>query len=78
MSRLMARWLFLVFSFMALPVFMTNTSSAGVENTWPGADGGTIQALITDPGTLGTFYAGTQVGGVTGYFLRWHSGWRSV
>ena len=64
MSRLMARRLFLVFSFMALPVFMTNTSSAGVENTWPGAEGGTIQALAIDPNLPRPIYAGTEVGGV--------------
>ena len=64
MSRLMTRWLFLVFSFMALPVFMTSTSSAGVENTWPGADGGTIQALAIDPTLNTTLYAGTKVGGI--------------
>ncbi len=64
MTRLMARWLFFVFSFMALPVFMTNTSSAGVENTWPGADGGTIQALAIDPAFNTTLYAGTEFGGV--------------
>jgi hypothetical protein len=49
---------------MALPVIMPNTSSAGVENTWPGADGGTIQALAIDPAFNTTLYAGTEFGGV--------------
>ena len=64
MTRLMAQWLTLVMTFAALLIFMSSPTSAGVSNTWPGAEGGTIQALVIDSNLPRPIYAGTEVGGV--------------
>ena len=49
MTRLMARCLSYVLSFLALHILLPTLSPAAVDNTWPGAEGGTIQALAIDP-----------------------------
>ncbi|MEJ2236130.1 MAG: hypothetical protein P8X67_19670, partial [Syntrophobacterales bacterium] len=63
MMRLMARLLALAVSFAALSIFKPAPASAGVENIWPGAEGGTIQALAIDSNLPRPIYAGTEVGG---------------
>jgi len=60
----MARCLSYVLSFLALHILLPALSPAAVDNTWPGAEGGTIQALAIDPITSTTLYAGTEVRGV--------------
>ena len=49
---------------MSLHILMHSSVFAAVTNTWPGADGGTIQALVADPFTPGRFYAGSADGGI--------------
>ena len=64
MQRVIIRCRAFVLSIIALLILMPKTASAGVEMTWPGAEGGTIQALIIDPNTNTILYASTNGGGV--------------
>ncbi len=64
MKRYFERWLAFFLSCIALHILMYTSVFAGVTNTWPGAEGGTVQALAIDPSVNTTLYAGTKFGGV--------------
>jgi photosystem II stability/assembly factor-like uncharacterized protein len=51
-------------SFLALHILLPTITQAAVDNIWPGAEGGTIQALAVDSNLPRPIYAGTEVGGV--------------
>ena len=64
MKRYLGRWLAILLSCMSLHILMYTSVFAAVDNTWPGPEGGTVQALEIDPSSNTTLYAGTESGGV--------------
>ncbi|MGD8255090.1 MAG: hypothetical protein PVF48_11910, partial [Syntrophobacterales bacterium] len=60
MTRIMSRWLAHVITFATLLFFVSSPASAAISNSWPGPEGGTIQALAIDPASNTTLYAGTE------------------